>query len=115
MQLDQFLNTLNTAPASIEFTDTMAVIEANYQHQPTAFNNGSASNTAEQNQGSCKLLAFAQLQGFDQQQTLACFGRSYRDDVLGNPDGSDHQNIRQFMQNGWAGVSFAGTTLTAKR
>lgn len=114
MHIDQFLDKLRTTPENIEFADTMAVIEAHYNHQPTAFNNGSATNGAEQNQGSCKLLAFAQLQGFNPEQTLACFGRFYRDDVLGNPEGSDHQNIRQFILNGWKGVSFTGTPLTAK-
>jgi hypothetical protein len=59
-------------------------------------------------------LAFAKLQGFSVEQTLACFGRYYREDVLGNPEGDDHQNIRQFMANGWDGVSFAVTPLTAK-
>ncbi len=114
MQREEFITKLQKSPESLEFTDTMAVIEANYIHQPTAFTNGTAVNTADQNQGSCKLLAFAQLQGFDQAQTLACFGRYYRDDVLGNPSGNDHQNIRQFMLNGWAGVIFAGSPLTIK-
>ena len=114
MQLEQFLTKLKTAPESVEFEDTMANIEANYDYQASAFTNGSAENSAEQNQGSCKLLAFAKLQGLSAEQTLACFGRYYRDDVLGNPDGDDHQNIRQFMINGWDGVSFAATPLTAK-
>jgi hypothetical protein len=26
----------------------------------------------------------------------------------------DHQNIRQFMQNGWDGIKFEGDALTAK-
>jgi type III HopJ-like effector protein len=115
MQLDQFLSKLNTTPENVAFEDTMAVIEANYEYQACAFINGSAENSAEQNQGSCKLLAFAQLQGLDQTKTLACFGQYYRNDVLGNPDGEDHQNIRQFMTNGWDGVSFSGTPLSSKQ
>ncbi|MGL5142536.1 MAG: HopJ type III effector protein, partial [Acinetobacter baumannii] len=27
---------------------------------------------------------------------------------------TDHQNIRQFMQNGWDGVKFEGQALTEK-
>jgi hypothetical protein len=114
MQLEQFLTKLNNSPESVQFEDTMATIEANYDYQASAFTNGNAENSAEQNQGSCKLLAFAKLQGFSVEQTLACFGRYYREDVLGNPEGDDHQNIRQFMANGWDGVSFAVTPLTAK-
>lgn len=114
MQLEQFLTKLKTTPESVEFEDTMATIEANYDYQASAFTNGSAENSAEQNQGSCKLLAFAKLQGLSAEQTLACFGRYYREDVLGNPNGDDHQNIRQFIANGWDGVSFATTPLTTK-
>ncbi|MFI8142771.1 HopJ type III effector protein, partial [Acinetobacter baumannii] len=34
--------------------------------------------------------------------------------VLATPEGTDHQNIRQFMQNGWDGVKFEGQALTEK-
>ena len=47
--------------------------------------------------------------------TLELFGRFYRDDVLGKPDGDDHGNIRNFMKSGWDGVSFPdGLALKAK-
>ncbi|MFT4047340.1 MAG: HopJ type III effector protein [Solimonas sp.] len=49
------------------------------------------------------MLAFAKLQGLSEAETLACFGRFYREDVLKNPDGTDHQNIRNFMRTGWRG------------
>jgi hypothetical protein len=45
---------------------------------------------------------------------LACFGTYYRDDVLANPEGSDHGNIRNFMKTGWAGVSLPEGVLTVK-
>jgi len=32
--------------------------------------------------------------------------RYYREDVLGNPDGTDHANIRSFVKVGWDGVTF---------
>ena len=114
MKIDAFLATLRNTPDSVEFTDTMAVIEANYDFSPTRFTNGDTINEAEQNQGSCKLLGFAQLQQLSQAETLACFGKYYREDVLQNPKGEDHQNIRNFMQTGWDGVSFEGTPLSAK-
>ncbi|MYM64670.1 HopJ type III effector protein [Pseudomaricurvus sp. HS19] len=114
MKIDDFLNKLQQSPESVQFADTMATVDANYNIQPTAFRNGSLHNSADQNQGSCKLLAFAGLQGLTPAETLHCFGDYYRVDVLQNPDGSDHQNIRNFMHSGWDGVSFEGTPLTAK-
>ena len=47
-------------------------------------------------------------------QTLHCFGDYYRKDVLGNPDGDDHQNIRNFIQSGWGGIYFDGEALAVK-
>ncbi len=114
MTLDAFLDTLRNTPDTIEFTDTMAVIESNYEFTPTRFTNGATINEADQNQGSCKLLAFAQLNGLSPAETLACFGQYYRQDVLQHPDGDDHQNIRNFMQQGWEGVSFSGQALSTK-
>lgn len=114
MTLNDFLAKLNTAPDTLEFTDTMAVIEGLYNYTPTAFQNGEVSNAAGQNAGSCKLFSFAKLQGFNEAQTLACFGRYYREDVLQHPDTTDHQNIRNFMKTGWTGVKFEGEALTVK-
>ena len=114
MLLSDFLTKLNTQPETIEFTDTMAVIEANYTFSETAFTNGQQSNAAGENSGSCKIFSFAQLNGLTEQQTLACFGIYYRNDVLGNPDASDHQNIRQFMINGWSGIRFYSAPLVSK-
>jgi hypothetical protein len=113
MSLDNFLTRLRTEPEAIDFEDTMAIIDANYRFTPTAFRNGSVSNAAGENNGSCKILSFAQLNQLDADQTLACFGRYFRDDVLKHPDGSDHGNIRNFLANGWIGVEFEGTPLVA--
>jgi hypothetical protein len=42
------------------------------------------------------------------------WGQYYRD-VLATPDGTDHQNIRNFMKTGWEGVDFSnGIALTKK-
>ena len=114
MSLNNFINKTLQQPEQIEFEDTMAVIEANYQFTPTAFDNGDCQNEAGQNNGSCKILAFGQLNQLTVEQTLACFGRFYRDDVLKNPTGEDHQNIRNFMQTGWEKVVFHGAALTQK-
>ncbi len=114
MTLDAFLQRLSNQPDTIDFTDTMAVIEALYEFMPTAFKNGEQENAAGQNNGSCKLFAFAKLQGLSREQTLACFGAYYRNDVLEHPEGTDHGNIRNFMKYGWDGVVYAGQALKAK-
>lgn len=115
MNLNTFLQNLKTAPDSIAFSDTIAVIETMYEFTPTAFKNGELMNEPGQNSGSCKLFAFAQLQGFSPEQTLACYGAYYREDVLLHPDGTDHQNIRNFMKTGWAGIKFNGQPLNPKQ
>jgi hypothetical protein len=114
MTLEQFFTALNNAPASIQFNDTIAVIDANYQFTPTAFKNGTLVNEAGQNSGSCKLFSFAQLHGLSQAQTLSCFGDYYRVDVLQHPEANDHQNIRNFIQFGWAGIQFDSAALSPK-
>ena len=38
------------------FTDTLAFIAEHYSYTPSAFDNGSVSNPAGQNEGSCKTL-----------------------------------------------------------
>lgn len=114
MTLNTFLAALNTEPNTIQFNDTIAVIEAYYEFTPTAFQNGSIKNEAGQNSGSCKLFSFAKLHELTEQQTLACFGDYYRIDVLQHPDAQDHQNIRNFMQYGWNGIQFDAQALRAK-
>ncbi|HJV76711.1 MAG TPA: HopJ type III effector protein [Noviherbaspirillum sp.] len=114
MNLDAFLKKLNDNPEAVTFDDTMAAIGASYEFSPASFTNGELRNEAGQNSGSCKLFAFASLNGLTEEQTLACFGAYYREDVLKHPDGTDHQNIRNFMKHGWAGVKFDRMPLQAK-
>ena len=95
------------------FSDVIGFIEARYTHTPTAFKNGQQLNAANENQGSAKIFSFAKLNGLDQAQTLSLFAEHYAS-VLATPDGTDHQNIRQFMQHGWDGVQFETLALSAK-
>ncbi|GAB2651145.1 HopJ type III effector protein [Vibrio panuliri] len=111
MELKSFLQQLQTNPTSVEFAQSIAVIEANYSFTPTAFSNGTMRNPQGENNGSCKILAFALQHQLSEEQTLAMFGEFYRVDVLGNPDGHDHQNIRNFIAHGWQGVKFEGKAL----
>ncbi len=115
MTLEAFLQQLRSDPQSITFDDTMAVIADNYDYTPTAFRNGNQENAAGTNEGSCKILAFGLLQQLTLEQTLQCFGDYYRIDVLQNPGTDSHQNIRQFLINGWDGVKFEGAVLSAKK
>lgn len=112
--LASFLEQIKQQEATIEFEQVMHVIEDNYQYQPTQFTNGELINESGTNEGSCKIFYFAQLNKLSAQQTLACFGRYYRDDVLANPSGNDHGNIRNFMQTGWQGIEFTSVALVPK-
>ena len=114
MILPNLLQKLSSDPAGVTFDETIAVIEVGYEFHETAFWNGGVSNGAGENNGSCKIFAFGGLNNLTEQLTLHCFGEYYRTDVLGNPDGSDHQNIRCFMQTSWAGIQFDGPALTRK-
>ena len=114
MQLDTFLDNLQASPETVEFQDTMAVIESSYVYAPVVFANGDLVNQAGENEGSCKLFAFAKLNNLDEDKTLACFGAYYREDVLQNLDNDNHQNIRNFMKTGWAGITFENEVLTSK-
>ena len=112
MTVNELLKTLDTSPATIEFSDVMLAIDSQYTFTEACFSNGETSNKAGQNNGSCKILAFAKLHNLNQSITLSCFGKFYFDDVLKNPDGDDHQNIRQFIIHGWDGVQFSTDPLT---
>ena len=108
------LEQLEKSPETIIFKDIITYIDENYDFAPTKFTNGNTINEANQNNGSCKVFSFAQLKNLSKEQTLWLFGEFYREDVLKNPDGTDHQNIRNFMKFGWEGISFDGEALKKK-
>lgn len=107
-QTDVLINKLKAELLS--FKDVIDFIETRYQHTPTAFRNGEAYNEATQNQGSAKVFSFAKLNHLSKGDTLYLFAEHYKA-VLNTPEGTDHQNIRQFMVHGWDGVSFEGQAL----
>ena len=115
MNLEQLLNTLNTAPETVAVADVIAVIDEAYVFTATAFKNGNTQNDAGSNNGSCKIFAFAKIHQLSKEETLSCFGKYYSEDVLKNPSGEDHQNIRNFMAKGWEGIKFDGDALHKKR
>ena len=114
MNIEEFKNKLKTSPKGIQFSENMRAVEDNYESKPTAFKNGALENAEGQNSGSCKLFAFAKAQGLSKEETLACFGQYYFDDVLKDPNGEGHQNIRNFMKTGFEGLSFDGNPLEEK-
>jgi hypothetical protein len=89
----------------VNFSQVIEYIESDHPHTPTAFRNGNVFNEATQNQGSAKVLSFAQRHKLSKEETLSLFAEHYQA-VLANPNASDHQNIRQFMLNGWEGIQF---------
>ncbi|WP_179318654.1 HopJ type III effector protein [Winogradskyella helgolandensis] len=114
MILEDFLAKLKSNPKQIDFSETMTVIETYYQFTPTAFTNGTLKNAEDQNSGSCKLFAFAVDQKLTAEETLACFGTYYFEDVLINPKGTGHQNIRNFIATGFEGLYFETFPLKKK-
>lgn len=111
----KYLQKFIAGPASGRhvFADTLAFIERHYAYQPQPFDNGPLHNTAGENQGSCKILGLALLEGLNAEQALLCFGEHYRN-VLASPDGSDHANIRQLIKTDLKQVSFETLPLTRK-
>ena len=114
MTLNEFLNKLKSNAEQVAFTETMAVIEENYEFTPTSFTNGTLENESGQNSGSCKLFAFAKDQSLTKDETLACFGNYYFEDVLKDPKGAGHQNVRNFIKTGFDGIDFKDLPLKKK-
>ncbi|WP_448248251.1 HopJ type III effector protein [Thalassotalea agariperforans] len=114
MSVAILLERLSNSPDEVNFDEVIAVINDFYHYTPTRFVNGDAVNEQGTNEGSCKIFAFAKLNGLSEQATLACFGHYYREDVLEHPEANDHANIRNFMVSGWAGVSFDAPALSLR-
>lgn len=110
-ELSQLLNGLKDG--SQKFADTLALIDRHYDYTPAEFYNGEQHNPAGTNEGSCKVLYFGKLNDLTQVDTLKLFGEHY-EAVTKNPAGSDHSNIREFMENNWHGVRFTTCPLKLK-
>lgn len=116
MNTKELIHIIQSTPSEIEFSDVIAVIDNDYTYSATQFYNGVGENeivnAAGTNEGSCKIFSFADLNDLNEAQTLACFGKYYRQDVLLNLNGSDHENIRNFMKYGWDGIHFDSPPLS---
>ncbi|MET1255926.1 HopJ type III effector protein [Aliikangiella maris] len=114
MKPQKLIEKIIVQPKIIEFSEVIQCIDEYYLYEPSTFINNGLENIAGTNEGSCKIFAFASLNNLNEKQTLACFGHYYREDVLNNPEATDHQNIRNFMQSGWKGIQFEKNALTLK-
>ncbi len=96
------------------FEEVIALIDKYYEYGLIEFQNGDIVNGAGVNEGSAKILSYAALSNLDKESTLKLWGQYYRE-VLEDPKGDSHQNIRNFMKYGWDGVKFDnGIALTKK-
>merc|ERR1712003_214908 len=96
------------------FEEFVEMVDESYESQLLEFKNGDIVNKPGENDGSAKVLSYAALSNFDKETTLKLWGQYYRE-VLNDPDGDSHPNIRNFMKTGWDGVPFEnGIALTKK-
>ena len=79
------------------FDDVISAIDAGYDETEVGFEVNGVKSAPGKNLGSAKVFSLGILAGLSKEETLACFGQYYRD-VVANPDGDDHPNIRAFMQ-----------------
>jgi len=116
--LDLLIQQLRKKPETIEFKDVIDLIDEFYEFTPVQFSNGVGdekfTNSAGENNGSCKIFSFARMHGLNEEETLNCFGSYYREDVLQHPESNDHANIRTFMDHGWKHIRFLNTALHPK-
>ena len=94
MSLSEFLEKLSTDANKVEFEESIRLIEELFEVIPCEFSIGNHSNAKGSNLGSLKILAFSIKYNLSTDQTLNMFGKYYREDVINNPNGNDHQNIR---------------------
>ncbi len=118
MTIDELVTQIKTQPETVVFRDVIDCIDEHFEYTPTHFVNGRGHdqviNLPGSNEGSCKIFAFATTEGLTEKETLSCFGKYYQEDVLQNPEGNDHENIRTFMRQGWSGVQFEQSALLQK-
>lgn len=113
-EITEFLGRVKSGQP-VEFDETIALIDNHFRFTPCRFSNGEGEDEVVSapgvNSGSLKIFSFASMHCLSEAETLELFGKFYREDVLSNPDGQDHRNIRAFMKFGWRGVKFDGEAL----
>ena len=70
MTISELIQQLRSQSADIVFQQVIDTINAHYAYRPTAFRNGidddCVVNAAGTNEGSCRVFAFAQLNGLSE-------------------------------------------------
>jgi len=89
----------------VNFAETIKLIDEHYTYFAVPFTCGDLKSPANTNTGSAKVFSFGLMTKMDEKSTLRLFGEHYKD-VLANPSGTDHPNIRNFMKLGWGAVTF---------
>ena len=112
MTQDEYIETLKSGE-KMQFEDLMSIIDQDYNYTPAAFSNGEVENSINENQGSAKLFCFAAVNQLSPLETLHCFGQYYQE-VLNDPEGDSHANIRNFIIYGWEGLKFDSPVLDRK-
>ena len=111
----ELMGLLGESTDQVSFQLTMDVVEEMYAYEDVAFSVGDVVSKPGENTGSAKIFSFAKISMLEKETTLHLFGDYYRKDVLENPDGDDHANIRAFMKGGWDCVKFPdGLALSPK-
>ncbi|MBU2875884.1 HopJ type III effector protein [Marinobacter salexigens] len=93
-----------------DFDDTLTLIQRYFDYTPTSFQNGPLINAEGENAGSCKVFALGLHGSLNEADTLKLFAQHYQQ-VLHDPAGDSHSNIRQFMGSGWSGIRFENSPL----
>lgn len=97
-----------------KFEDTLTLINESFEYQPASFRNGPLVNAEGENEGSCRVFSLAQYCNLSETETLTLFAEHYQQ-VLNDPAGESHGNIRQFMTTGWSGIRFDQTPLRIRQ
>jgi hypothetical protein len=99
---------------SVTFETVIELIDKYYEPQLLEFRNGDMLNKQGENEASAKILSYAALSELDKDTTLKLWGQYYRE-VVKDPHGDSHQNIRNFMKYGWEGVPFENGIAVTKK
>ncbi|MDR1027138.1 MAG: HopJ type III effector protein [Rickettsiales bacterium] len=99
-----------------DFQQVLSVIDKNYDYTPTQFavtDGWGDTNGLDQNQGAGRVLAFAKERRLDEEAALQLFAEHYQN-VVDNPNGDNHKNIRLLAAHGLNQVHFANRPLRKK-
>ena len=85
------------------FGETIAMIDNHFVYFAVPMKVSDLISAPNVNVGSSKIFSFGLMTRMDEKSTLKLFGEIYSNL---DPNGTDHPNIRNFMRDGWGGVSF---------